>query len=180
MTVSVNINITLGADQKEYTAHEASILQALAGGKLPASQIDMTGITLPTLSGSAEVAPAQEAPAEETPAEEAPAKPARKRTSRAKPKAEEAPTSTGPAALEDFAPDQDDAADEADLLGGDEEEAPAAPEYTVKDALDKATLVLRGSGGRAKVSEALAQTKAPKVSALDGDDIAVFIAALEG
>lgn len=167
--LEVNVKITV-APGEDYTPTEAAVLQALAGtaGQWP-----------PAPAAAAEAKAAAAPAAAPAPAEEKPApaaKPAAKRTAKPKPAAKPAPEPaaepeadeepedepTGPAVLED------DAA------------APTAT-LTVQDALAVAGPIVteEGDAGRARVKAALDQVGAARVSALTGDSIPAFIAALQ-
>lgn len=181
MSIKVNIEINVAAEG--YTEHESAILAALAAhpsqgsaAVIPAAEKPAVRVLTNEKSEAGhtkEAADARIAEAKAKAAEEAKAKAAAdakaKAAAAAKAKADADAAAAAAATAEAAAAEPAEEPAE-DLLGG--------TEYTLKDAIAKATeLVSNGRG--AEVKAALAPTGAKKVSELKGDAIATFIQALE-
>lgn len=170
MSLEINIRINAGNDG-ELTAHESSILKALAAHP---SQGDKA--VIPTGFSAAPQAAAE--PAQEAPAEPA-KKPAAKRT--AKPAAAKpAPKEDVPMALDDnLAADPEQVEEKAEEAPALEGKVMPDNHHTVDEAVSVATTLV-GEGKSALVKSALEAAGAKKVSALNTDEaLAAFFAVIE-
>lgn len=178
--MSMNITIAINADNDgKFTAHEQSVLQALAGRFEVAEQSKE-----PTPVGFQAKAPAAAG-------EPVKAEPKPRVTRKPKPEPTAAAVLEDPEEVEEKVAETEPVEDQED----EQEEAPAPKrkptakkadpgekELTTRDAISAATpLISEGAAGRAKVKEALAAVEgAKKVSDLKTHaEVAAFLEALE-